>query len=131
MSFSFPKSEKLCNPLHIQKIFESGKSCKSYPFLFKYRYVEQPGESFIQVVMVVPKKKFSKAVKRNAIKRFLRESYRHQKYLLLPLLSPGKRLHLAIMYMSSRFETQSYHQQSILFQKAIQQLTYELEKTPR
>jgi ribonuclease P protein component len=131
MSFPFPKSEKLCNPLHIQKIFESGKSCKGYPFLFKYHFVEQSGESFIQVVMVVPKKKFSKAVKRNAIKRFLRESYRHQKYLLLPLLPPGRRLHLAIMYMSTRFEPQAYQQQWTLFQKAIQQLCYELEKSSR
>ena len=82
MDFSFPKNEKLKSKKLIDKLFVEGKSVSSYPVKLIYLKTELPSEAPIQAGVTVPKKNFKSAVKRNRIKRLLRESYRLNKALV-------------------------------------------------
>ncbi len=79
MPFNFPKKEKLKSKKLIEQLFVKGKSISSYPIKLIYLKVELPIDVPIQAGVTVPKKNFKSAVKRNRIKRLLRESYRLNK----------------------------------------------------
>jgi ribonuclease P protein component len=79
MPFTFPKKEKLKSKKLIEQLFVKGKSISSYPIKLIYLKVELPIDVPIQAGVTVPKKNFKSAVKRNRIKRLLRESYRLNK----------------------------------------------------
>lgn len=80
----FPKSEKLCGDIEIQKLFEKGKHVHVYPLKFIYR-TEAPQQGKItppRILVSVSKKNFKRAHDRNDIKRHIREAYRLNKQLL-------------------------------------------------
>ncbi len=79
MDFSFPKKERLKSKKGLQQLFEEGKSISSYPLRLQYLPVVYEDGSKIKVAFAVPKKNFKSAVKRNRIKRLLREGYRLNK----------------------------------------------------
>lgn len=79
MGQSFPKEEKLKSKKLITQLFEEGKSISSYPVKLIYLKTELSFNVPIQAGVTVPKKNFKSAVKRNQIKRLLRESYRLNK----------------------------------------------------
>jgi len=79
MSSKFPKKEKLKSESLIREIFEEGKSISSYPLKLIYLEIKVPVKTKIQCGVTVPKRNFKSAVKRNRIKRLLRESYRLNK----------------------------------------------------
>jgi ribonuclease P protein component len=78
---SFTKEERLCSKIHIDKVFETGKTISIPSFkLFWLRSDEQlnyPG----QIVISVPKRNFKRAVDRNKLKRRIREAYRLNKHI--------------------------------------------------
>lgn len=82
MKLSFPKKEKLKNKRLFERLFSEGKSISSYPIKLVYLKTELPFDVSIQAGVSVPKKNFKSAVKRNRIKRLMRESYRLNKALV-------------------------------------------------
>ena len=82
MKGSFPKKEKLKNKKLIDQLFVEGKSLTSYPIKLFYIKADLPFAVPIQTGVTVPKKNFKSAVKRNRIKRLLRESFRRNKGLV-------------------------------------------------
>lgn len=97
MSYSFPKSEKLCSKKRIEKLFRQGNSVQSFPLKMIFVRVDDlPEQIPFQVMVSVPKRHFKRAVHRNRIKRLLRESYRLQKSFLLE--NTAKKYALAILY---------------------------------
>ena len=82
MTFSFPKKEKLKSQKLIDLLFEEGKTMSVYPLRLIYLRTNLPEGVKFQVGVAVPKKKFKSAVKRNRIKRLLREAYRLNKDLI-------------------------------------------------
>ncbi len=76
MDFSYPKNQKLKSRKLIDLLFAQGKSVSNYPIKLIYLKTELPEAVKIQAGVAVPKKNFKSAVKRNRIKRLLREAYR-------------------------------------------------------
>ena len=78
----FPKKEKLKSKKLIEKLFKEGKTLSNFPLKLIYLKVEVPVDAKFKTSVAVPKKNFKSAVKRNRIKRLLRESYRLNKHLV-------------------------------------------------
>lgn len=80
------KSERLNKKLIIDRLFAGGnKSLLAYPLRVVYMPVEQ-GDDRACMLVSVPKKRFRRAVKRNRVKRQVREAYRKNKYTLWHVL---------------------------------------------
>ena len=79
MAKTLPKSERLSSRKAIQALFTSGNRFTEYPISVSY-VISKEGKNFWDKVGVsVSKRKFASAVKRNRIKRMMREAYRLNK----------------------------------------------------
>tara|TARA_Y100000816_G_C26080392_1_gene569347 strand:- start:226 stop:600 length:375 start_codon:yes stop_codon:yes gene_type:complete len=74
---TFSKEERITHKGDIEKLFISGKKLNLFPFDIRY-YSGNMG-SLNKVLISVSKKNIKSAVKRNLIKRRIRESYRLNK----------------------------------------------------
>lgn len=80
--FTLPKEERLCSRKALEELFEgSNKSMLAYPVRAVFQQTEETG---IRIMVSVSKRFFKRAVKRNRIKRQLREAYRLNKNILKP-----------------------------------------------
>jgi len=95
MNNSFPKQEKLKSRKTIEKLFVEGNSFVKYPI--KLFFVAQAELNTTQATFAVPKRSFKLAVKRNLIKRQLREAYRLNKQPLL--MEGGKNFAILFLYL--------------------------------
>ena len=60
----------------------------------------------VSILISVPKKKFKRAVKRNLIKRQIREVYRVRKYTLIdPLVEKNRRMLVAFLYLDKEIHS--------------------------
>ena len=82
MQNTFKKEEKLKKSKLITQLFAEGKSITEFPIKLIYLQVDHNSPYKIQAGVSAAKRKFSKAVDRNKIKRLLREVYRKNKYLI-------------------------------------------------
>ena len=87
--YTLNKSERLNSKKLIERLFAGGN--KSFP-AFPLRVVYMPlapeeNTADASILISVPKKRFKHAVKRNLVKRQIREAYRHNKYILLYALN--------------------------------------------
>lgn len=83
--FTFRKEERLCSRTLIEKLFhrEGSRSMAAFPLRLVYmRTAVAEGNAPVQVLISVPKRCFKRAVKRNRVKRQVREAYRKNKALL-------------------------------------------------
>ena len=71
----------------IELLFIKGERLKSFPFLLLFENYDHQDSASFKVGFSVPKKKFNSAVKRNRIKRMMKEAFRkadfnihHQKH---------------------------------------------------
>ena len=80
MEASLPKSERICGKTAVVSLFETGKSISAG--CLRCKYLVRADEAPSRIVVSVPKRNFKRAVKRNLLKRRLRESYRLQTELL-------------------------------------------------
>lgn len=77
---TLPKKERLCGKTAISKLLAKGRHGK-VPGL-RYCFSSDSGAEDNRILVSVPKKLFKRAVKRNLLKRRIRESWRKQKYAL-------------------------------------------------
>lgn len=80
---AYPKQEKLKSRATIDMLFSEGRSVAQYPLRLVYVPLPEGEEGKIKMGVSVSKKYFKKATDRNYFKRVLRETYRHNKTLLL------------------------------------------------
>ena len=75
---TLPKAERLCGKTGISRLLAEGRH-GSVPCL-RYLYLKGTGNESNRILISVPKKSFKRAVKRNLLKRRIRESWRKQKH---------------------------------------------------
>ena len=93
--FKFPKKQKLCSETVIKEMFSNGKSFTTSALRLVWKVDNNQDEVAIKSIIVVPKKKIRLAVKRNIIRRRMKEAYRLHKIELENMLK-NKELHLSI-----------------------------------
>lgn len=95
------KQQRIKNELRIAEIFKNGNSIIAYPLRICYLLIS---ETQSRIMVSVPKKNFKRAVKRNMLKRRIREAYRlNQESLVLP---EGTSAEIAFKYVAA--EVQSF-----------------------
>ena len=85
MNEGLPKEQRLYKKKAIQLLFEKGKGFNFYPFrVVVHAHTSEDGEPSIPRFLVsVSKKRFHHAVKRNKVKRLVREAWRRNKSELI------------------------------------------------
>lgn len=97
--YTLSKEERLSWKRYIDLLFAKGQSIVAFPLRVVYLPVEE-SVAPVSILVSVPKKKFKRAVKRNLIKRQVREAYRIHKYTLVdPLTIQSKHLLVAFLYL--------------------------------
>ena len=87
MKFSLGKQEKLKSKKLIQELYKKGDSVKDFPLRMIFLQTQHNSSFPCQVGFSVSKRNFKLAVRRNRIKRVLRETYRLQKDIVYNNLS--------------------------------------------
>ncbi len=87
---TFTKAERLCSKKTIDRLFSGGnKSLAAYPVRAVYMLAEPGAQTHVSVLISVSKRHFKRAVKRNRVKRQIREAYRKNKHILYDALGGG------------------------------------------
>ena len=83
MGYGFPKQDKLCGQERIAALYKEGKRFTAWPLRVTYQVIsDQPSALSNQVLVWAPKSLFKRAVKRNHLRRLMREAYRLNQQLL-------------------------------------------------
>ncbi|KAA6332676.1 Ribonuclease P protein component [termite gut metagenome] len=100
------KTERLRSKLIIEKMFAGGaKSFSMFPLRVVFIPLESL-ESSAAILISVSKRRFKQAVKRNRVKRQIREAYRKNKQYLLHTLEEKKlKLAIAFIYLDDKLIT--------------------------
>ena len=119
----FPKSEKLCSRVLIEKLYSSPNRELFFPLSIHWMVVDgdenTPRE---QVLIVAPKRKLHNAVDRNRTKRLIRECYRlHKAPLIEALTQQGKHIILSLNYIHT--STPNFHKLEKIMIKVIARLS--------
>ncbi|MCD8290652.1 MAG: ribonuclease P protein component [Prevotella sp.] len=106
-SLRFRKDERICSRKLIEQLFGGGcsRALTAFPIRLVYMKTETcEGNPPIQVLISVSKKHFKRAVKRNRVKRQLREAYRKNKFLLYEALKQheGMGIAMALIWIDNK-----------------------------
>ena len=96
--FTLHKEERLCSQKTIEDLFTSGESFLSYPLKVVFLKTELSQPSPVQAAFTVSKRNFKRAVKRNILKRRMREAYRLNKPGFYQEIT-AKNLQIAVMFV--------------------------------
>lgn len=99
-NFKLTQAERLCGKKRIDALFTSGNSFIVYPYRIVYRSVSDTDNVPVSMFVSIPKKRFKRAVKRNLIRRRIKEAYRKNKHILTDTLQNQETaLDMAILYL--------------------------------
>lgn len=116
---TFRKKERICSKNDISRLLAEGKH-GSVPGI-RYMFRQNEGAECSRIMISVPKKLFKRAVKRNLLKRRIRESWRKSKNGI------ASEARLDILFMYSTKEVMSYEQ----IRQAIGQIISRLNKSEK
>ena len=103
-TFSLSKSERVSSQKQIDKLFRGGNSKSMSAFPLRMVYMAEERETDwrcpeAQMMVSVPKRYFKRAVKRNRIKRLVREAYRLNRHLLTAQLPDDRKTSLSVCFI--------------------------------
>lgn len=124
-SYSFKKDERLCSKKVIDRLFSEGQSFLFYPLKVVFLSTPLNTSSSVQAGFTVSKKNFKQAVKRNRIKRLMREAYRLNKNDLYLELGE-KQLAVFFIYIGKEMPVFSKVEKAI--KKAFRQISNNLKE---
>lgn len=109
-SLTLGKKERIAGKRLVETLFKGGvsRSMSCYPLRAVYALVPMTDDGSSAKMMVsVPKRYFKRAVKRNRVKRQVREAYRKQKHLVSGAMDnhPGQTLAVAFIWLSDKLST--------------------------
>ena len=116
---TLPKAERLCGKKGIERLLAKGRHGNLGRL--RYIYAAGSGETCNRILVSVPKKLFKRAVKRNLLKRRIRESWRRLK-------SGMTYTGVDILFIYSSKEILSYEEIHNLIEQAICKINESLEK---
>ena len=113
--FTLSKEERICSRTLIESLFNGGGShaLSAYPLRVVYKLEEQHAEqrAKVQIMVSVSKKHFKHAVKRNRVKRQVREAYRKNKSISVEKVPSGSLLLMAFIWLADNlYDTQEVEQ---------------------
>jgi len=98
---SFSKIEHLCGEKRITRLYTQGDAFIAYPVRVVFLIEPKSDIEPANVLISIPKKRFKRAVKRNRLKRLIREAYRLNKQELIEKLEEKQlQIHVAFNYVS-------------------------------
>lgn len=105
--YTLSKEERICSKLQIERLFNGGcsHSMVAFPIRAVYLLEETNGKQApVSILASVPKRCFKRAVKRNRVKRQVREAYRLNKHSLIKTVQAheGKSLMIAFIYLDNQ-----------------------------
>lgn len=96
--FTLHKQERLCSRKTIEELFNGGDSFLAYPLKVVFRPGQIDTPYPVQSAFTVSKRNFKRAVKRNILKRRMREAYRLNKVILYGQIGQKERA-VALMFV--------------------------------
>lgn len=117
------QTERLCGKKKIDELFTSGVSFIVYPYRIVYIRTSLSPIGNTAFFASVPKKKFKRAIKRNLIRRRIKEAYRLQKSELTEYVSTQNyALNMALIYLGNTIPDYS------ILEKKMKELLYRLQQ---
>lgn len=104
------KRERIVSRKLIELLFSKGSSRSTSAFPLRIVFMEiarEEGEEPVQILVSVSKRHFKRAVKRNRVKRQIREAYRHHKTILTAKVPEDKSIAIAFIWLADElFDSQ-------------------------
>lgn len=127
-SLTFKKGERLKSSKVISALFTGDcPAVKAYPLIAVYKIIDEPRSEFpVQVAFSIPKRRIKSAVRRNKVRRRVKESYRFRKSLLYQdiQLKPDTQLAIMLIYVSN--EVVEFNKIDRAIKKLVSKLIQEL-----
>lgn len=99
---TFKKEERISSKKEIELLFNQGSSYMSYPLRIVYVENKPLLDVPVSILISIPKKRLKHAVKRNRLKRLVREAYRLNKSPLHSFLKQkNKGLLIAFLFVGN------------------------------
>lgn len=126
-SFSLPRAKVLRGRKNFQRLFEhQAKTIRDSHIQLRFRTYRE-GDSECLMGFIV-KKKLGKAVKRNRVKRLMKEAYRkHQSILCDTIATEGICFHGALMANTTEL---TLHQAELTIEKLLSEVRNYIQSTP-
>lgn len=121
MRFFLRKQNRLSHEKDISALFNSGSSLFCYPIKMVFRLTDvSTDESIFKVMFVVSKRSFKRAVKRNLIRRRMREVFRLNVHTIFDSIPENKRVDIALIFVSKDIV------ETPLIEKSVNELLHKL-----
>ena len=113
---TFSKRERIVSRKLIERLFSKGSSHSTSVFPVRIVYIEkkrEEGEEPVQILVSVSKRHFKRAVKRNRVKRQIREAYRHHKQILADKVPQDIALAIAFIWLADKLHNSQQVERSV------------------
>jgi ribonuclease P protein component len=121
---TFSSEERIKSRKLLEKLYQEGEQIKNFPYRLKYLKVAFDSGAQVQIVVSIPKRNVKKAVKRNRLRRQIKEVYRLNKADLLSQFK-DKEKGLALFLIYTGKENQQYE----YLESKLKELLEKLQKT--